>query len=214
MNLETISRQDKILSKEFAYLIGVYLTDGSITRSGFQLQVIDKDFAERVLEYWKLFIPNTKAYIRTRNDNSSWNKQMRYIIAVGIGQYALYLKTITKNKQHIPLQIIRSTPDIQKWFIAGVMDGDGWISKTKRNDSPQFQYRIGIGGLENEWIYEFRELLIKLGVICLKTEYFLTKKGLSFCRFNVKPISFFRSGLFFTLNRKVERCLVASTTAR
>lgn len=214
MDLETISRQDRITSKEFAYLIGVYLTDASISECNFNLQVIDKDFTERVLEYWKIFIPTTKAYIRVRSDQTSWNKQSRYVIKIGIGKYALFLKKITSEKHCIPLQIIKAEPHIQKWFIAGVMDGDGWISKTKRKNSPQFQYRIGIGGVGNGWIYEFRELLSKLGVNCLKIERFLTKKGTPFCRFNVKPISFFNAKLFFTLKRKTERCSIASTTAR
>jgi len=214
MNLETISRQDRITSKEFAYLIGVYLTDASITNCNFNLQVIDQDFTERVLGYWKLFIPNTKSSLRERSDKKGWNKQKRYVIKIGIGKYADFLRKITSEKHCIPLQIINSEPFIQKWFIAGIMDGDGWISKTKRKNSPQFQYRIGIGGIGNGWIYEFRELLIRLGVTCLKIERFLTKKGTPFCRFNVKPISFFKAKLFFTLKRKVERCSVASTTAR
>ena len=214
INLETISRQDRITSKEFAYLIGVYLTDASISECNFNLQVIDKDFIERVLEYWKIFIPKTKAYLRMRSDKNSWNKQDRYVIKLGIGEYATFLKTITSNKHHRPLQIIKAEPHIQRWFIAGIMDGDGWISKTKRNNSPQFQYRIGIGGVENGWIYEFRELLTKLDVTCLKIERILTKNNTLFCRFNIKPISFFNANLFFTLERKVKRCSIASTTAR
>lgn len=213
MNLETISRQDKISSKEFAYLIGVYLTDASITDTNFCLQVIDKEFAERTLEYLKIFFPKTKAYIRTR-DNLRWNGKKQYVISVGINKYALFFKKITSNKHRIPLQILNAEPHIQKWFVAGVMDGDGWISKAKRKNSPQFQYRIGIGEVEDGWIHDFRELLNKLGVTCLKMERFLTKNGVPFCRFNVKPISFFKSGLFFTIKRKAERCFIASTTAR
>ncbi len=213
--LETISRQDQIEHKELAYLIGVYLTDASITECNFNLQVIDKDFAERVLEYWKIFIPTTKAYLRKRCERKGWNKSDRYVIKLGIGEYAKFFKKITEDKFKIPIQILNSELNIKKWFIAGVMDGDGWISKTERKKYPGlFQYRIGIGGIKSTWIIEFRNMLISLNVIPLKMEEFITKNGKIFCRFNVKPISFFNAGLFFMLDRKVRRCLVASTTAR
>jgi len=222
MDLETISRQDCtlkiVLNKELSYLLGVYLTDGSITDKNFNLQVIDKDFAELVLEYWKKIIPTTKAYLRERNDNTSWNKQKRYVIKIGIGQYANFFREMTNNKNHIPLCLWDANNGLKRWFIAGVMDGDGWISKTERKSPPsevgKFQYRIGIGGVAEGWIHEFRQLLSEFNVKSNKIERYLTKNGKWFCRFNVRPKTFFDANLFFTIKRKQDRCTIASTTAR
>lgn len=214
MNLETISRQDYVFTKEIAYLLGVYLTDASITDCNFNLQVIDKDFAERTLEYLKQISPNTKAYLRKRTDTTSWNKQPRFVIKVGIGSHADFFRNQTNSKHHIPMSIWSQNDGIKRWFIAGVMDGDGWISKTKRSNSEQFQYRIGIGGVEDGWINEFRDLLSSLHVKCNKIERFMTKNNRFFCRFNVNPRSFFDAKLFFTITRKTNRCIVASETTR
>ena len=214
MNLETISRQDRTLTKQLAYLFGVYLTDGSITDCGFNLQAIDEDFVQRTLDYWREIIPTTKATLRSREDTGSWNVQKRFIMKVGIGEYADWFRTQTNNKHHLPLCIWDAEIGLKRWMVAGIMDGDGWISKTARPNSPQFQYRIGIGGVAEGWIYEFRELLTSLGIKSNKVEKYLTKNGKWFCRFGMNPKTFFEANLFFTIKRKQDRCAIASTTAR
>jgi hypothetical protein len=206
------------MNKELFYLLGVYLTDGSITNKNFDLQVIDKEFAEFTLQCWRKLVPKTKAYLRERNDTGSWNKQKRYVIKLGIGEYANFFKEITNEKHHIPLCIWNANIGLKRWFIAGVMDGDGFITKTKRkaplSQIGKFQYRIGIGGVSEGWIHEFRQLLNGMKVKCNKVERFKTKNGKWFCRFNVRPRTFFDAQLFFTIKRKKERCTVASTTTR
>lgn len=215
MDLEMISRQDCTLNKEMAYLLGVYLTDASISECNFNLQVIDKDFAERVLEYWKTIVPTTKAYLRERTDVGSWNKQKRYVIKLGIGKYAEWFRTQTNSKHHLPISIWNQNDGVKRWFIAGIMDGDGWISKTQRKTNlDTYQYRIGIGGVEEGWIGEFRDLLTSFNVKCNKVERVFTSGNNWFCRFNVNPRSFFDAKLFFTLKRKTDRCAVASETTR
>lgn len=205
MNLETISRKDYTLNKELGYILGVYLSDGSITDKNFQLQAIDKDFVEQTLIFLKNRFPNCKSSLRIRPDKGSWNKSDRYVIKVGIGDMADWIKYQTNNKHHIPLCIWDSDDVIKRWFISGVMDGDGWISKAKRKNSDNFQYRIGIGGVEEGWICEFKELLQSMGVKCNKTERFVTKNGKWFCRFHVKPLTFIENKMFFTIKRKQER---------
>jgi DNA-binding transcriptional regulator WhiA len=214
MGIETISRQDCTLNKELAYIIGVYLTDGSITGKNFQLQAIDMDFVEKTLEYLSKMV-NTRAHIRKRVETSGWNVSPRYVIKVGINSLADWLINETNNKHHIPMCILNGNDGIKKWFIAGVMDGDGFITKTKRPHNPEkFQYRIGIGGVADGWIYEFRQLLCDMRVKCNKIERFTTKNGRWFCRFTVNPQTFFDAKLFFTIKRKRDRCTIASETIR
>lgn len=202
MNSEIISRQDYTLTKEIAYLLGVYLTDGSITDKNFQLQAIDRDFVELTLNCLRTIRPESTAIIRERNEKTGWNKSIRYIIKVGMGEYAQWFEWITNKKHHLPFIIWKSNDGIKRWFIAGIMDGDGWISKTERKNSPQFQYRLGIGGVEDGWIYEFRELLNSFNVKCNKVERVLTKNNRWFCRFGINPKTFFDAKLFFTIKEK------------
>lgn len=214
MNLEIISRQDYILTKELAYLLGVYLTDGSISGKNFEMGVIDRDFAEFTLQCLKKIKPDSKSFVRINDEKTGWNKSTIFRIKVGLGDYAEWFQRITNHKHHLPFNIWKENDGIKRWFIAGIMDGDGWISKTARVNSPQFQYRIGIGGVEEGWIYEFRELLNSFSVKCNKIERVLTKSGKWFCRFNVKPKTFFDAKLFFTIKRKQSRCIIASETTR
>lgn len=215
--VETISRQDLTLNitKDIAYLLGVYLSDGSISACNFQLQVTDKDFADRTMEVLRRLVPTTKAYVRVRNERTSWNKSDRYVIKVGIGELAKVFVRETNSKHHIPFDMFNAQDGIKREFIAGIMDGDGWISMAKRPyDIGKYQYRIGIGGVEEGWIYEFHQLLQSMGVKCGKLDRSKTDKGTPFVRFHVRPKTFFDAGLYFTIERKQKRCEIASTTAR
>ncbi len=223
MNLETISSEN--LNKEIAYLFGVYLTDGSITSFSdkygtyfyFSLKAIDEDFVQNTLKSVKNMISSCKAnvyeYIPKDREWGDMNKgkiskcQKQYCINVGFTKYRDFFVNQTGNKHHIPYLIWNSSLSIKKWFIAGVMDGDGWISKTERKKYPgQYQYRIGMGGIEEGWIWEFEKFLRELGVKTLKAE--IDKKpprNKPIVRFGIKVESFIEHGLFFTIKRKQDR---------
>ena len=69
MNLESISSEN--INKELAYLLGVYLTDGSISSFvdkwgrwyNFSLKAIDRDFVEFTLDCIKKLNPECKANV-------------------------------------------------------------------------------------------------------------------------------------------------------
>jgi hypothetical protein len=224
MNIESIS--SKNLSKELAYLLGVYLTDGSITHpsdkwatySSFSLKTIDREFAEFSLECFKKIKPDCKANVfiqqpitRYWNDGRVSKTQIQYCIGIGIThtQIDIFFETQTNKKHHIPFVIWDAPLVIKKWFIAGVMDGNGWISKTERKQYPNpgiFQYRIGICGISEGWIYEFEKLLQQMGVKTCKI--MIDKKlprNIPIASFSIKTESFISHGLFFTIQRKQKR---------
>jgi len=228
MDLKQISRQDCtfkiVLNKELFYLFGVYLSDGSFSERKFILQVIDKDFAEKTLSCIKKIKPDCnaniferKSTIRRWEDGKVSKCQKKYCISAGFVGFDKFFIEQTNQKHHIPFCVWNANDGLKRWFIAGIMDGDGWISKTKRETPPnkvgRFQYRIGIGGVSEGWIHEFRQLLNGMNVKCNKVERLQTKDGKWFCRFNIKPKTFFDSKLFFTIERKRNRCTIASTTA-
>lgn len=214
MNLETTCSEN--LNKELAYLLGVYLTDGSISYQesySFQLKAIDKDFVENSLNFYKKINPNCLATVFLQKGiERKWPEgriskcQDQYCINVGFAKYGQFFKDQTGDKHHIPFIVWAAPLQIKKWFIAGIMDGDGWISKTIRENSKDYQYRIGVGGVEEGWIHEFYRLLQEIGVQLCKAEIDVRpprKKPM--VRFSIKTDSFAKHGLFFTVKRKQSR---------
>jgi len=214
MDLESISSEN--LNKELAYLLGVYLTDGSVTKFEkswhFTLKTIDKDFAEFTLECIKRLKPDCHASVYFQNarkrfwPNGRISKcQDQWCVSVGFGHHwGEWFKEITGDKNHFPVLIWKSPETIKKWFIAGLIDGDGFISKIDRCDGRR-QYNIGIGGVEEGWIYELVELMNSLGVRTRKPERSTKgrRKPMVSVRFNLDD--FIDKKFFFVLSRKQDR---------
>lgn len=227
MNLEQISSEN--LSKELAYLFGVYLTDGSICHysdkyaeyATFSLKAIDKDFVEFTLKCMKKFNPLCMSTVfisqpkdRHWPDGRISKCQKQYCIGVGFTKFRDFFEEQTGKKHHIPFILWNASLQIKKWFIAGILDGDGWISKTERKGYKKrwkgkygkFQYRIGIGKAKYGWIYEFKQLLQEMGVSTLKIEIDIAKhRKIPMVKFGIKIDSFVKNGLFFTIKRKQDR---------
>jgi len=223
MNLEEIRSEN--LNKELAYLFGVYLTDGSIshfsdkwgTYNNFSLKAIDEDFVEFTLFCIKKVKPSCSANVyiqkpRTRYwpDGRKSKCQQQYCLNVGWTDYKDFFENQTGKKHHIPMLIWDASLSIKKWFIAGAMDGDGWISKKRRkNKKDKYQFQIGIAGIREGWIYEFRELLQKIGVktsSMRRIDYIHNQKRKTpLASFDIKISSFANHGLFFTIKRKQNR---------
>ena len=215
MNLESINCNQN-LNKELAYLFGVYLTDGNIRKDGvFQLQVIDKDFAEMTLNCIKKIKPNCNANIfergpglRTWNDGKISKEQKKYCISVGFANLKEFFEKQTNNKHHIPYLIWKSSLQIKKWFIAGIMDGDGYVCISKNGKYKDREYRrydIGVGKTEEGWILEFKDFLQKMGIKMRKEVRQLSKNGIPIINIRFKSGEFIENGLFFTINRKQKR---------
>jgi len=234
MDLEKISSEN--LDKETAYLFGVYLSDGSISdslstfknskkkykSSSFSIHAIDKDFVEFTLSCIKKLVPSCRAIVcKQEKRDRHWSDgriskcQDQYYINVGFTKFGDFFKEQTGNKHHIPYLIWNAPLVIKKWFIAGSMDGDGWISKTERKLYPGvYQYRTGIGGVEEGWIYEFEKLLHQIGVGTCKKELLKKDRKTPFVRFSIITKDFKEKGLFFTIKRKQDRLIEYRETFR
>ncbi len=221
MNLESISSEN--INKELAYLLGVYLTDGSISSFvdkwgrwyNFSLKAIDKDFVEFTLSCIKKIIPECKATvyeqkarIRYWGNGAKPSKcQKQYCLNVGFTKFKDFFIEQTGNKHHIPLVIWDASLAIKKWFVAGLMDGDGYITKKKRASSNEkVQYQVGMGGVSEGWIYEFVKLLNKCGVNTGKEQISKDKnRKTPFTTFTIKTSDFKEKGFFFKIKRKQDR---------
>lgn len=212
MNKKSISSES--LNKELAYLLGVYLSDGSITsrekptrNCTFQLQVIDKDFAETTLDCLKAIIKNCKGNVnKIVFEPSGFSKKriIKYCVGVGFTDWKDFFENQTGFKHHLPSIIWNSSLQIKKWFIAGIMDGDGWIAIAEKGRKNK-RFNVGIGGVEEGWIWEFKKLIESLGVKTNKPEIIpagYRSHKIPFVRMKFNTRSFIEHGLFFTISRK------------
>jgi len=210
MDLESISSES--INKEIAYLLGVYLTDGYLGKdNSFSLQVIDKDFAEQTLSCIKKLIPPCIANVYIRTKCVGWSKKQQYCLHAKFSEFADFFRKQTGNKSCVPYVLWDASWQIKKWFIAGIMDGDGYISfnneRIKKNGLQYLpgMYKIGLGKSESGWILDFRLFLQSNGVDVGKIQRTLTKNNIPFINFYFTQHSFIESGLFFTLKRKQNR---------
>lgn len=153
--------QYKTMIPELAYIIGTYLTDGSLLKSpndrtknrGFILSVVSKEFSKKVESC--LYICNLKNnvfYVQPKEEN---HKQKRSVVTY-TKMFADWLETICDGKEHIPKEIQTANIEIRFSFLAAVIDGDGRVRKDGSinvrgvhekygwiNDLPEF-----LGGLQ------------------------------------------------------------------
>jgi len=213
MNIELTNSSENI-NKELAYLFGVYLTDANIKKSGeFQLQVIDKDFAEITLKYIKKIKPSCKANIFERKEGiRKWKngkiskEQKRYCVSAGLANLKEFFEKQTNCKHHLPFFIWSAPLQIKKWFIAGIMDGDGYISIYNNGNYKGKKYKkydIGVGKAEEGWILEFKDFLQKMGIKMRKETRYMTENGVVMIQLRFVSGEFIKNGLFFTKKNSI-----------
>ncbi len=187
------------MNKYQAYLLGAFLTDGCISNKKgwnyFTLEVIDEDFADKVI----LCINNLteqKGHKYIRNIGG----RVMYKAYCGDQQLCKWLLACTDSKTRLPLQIYDSSKDIQKEFIMGMMDGDGYISQYK-------QGWLGVMGfaVTDLWVFEFCTLLNRLGVQTSKPKPETKGRSKTLYRFRINKPSYIAAGLDFGISRKKAR---------
>jgi len=197
-------------SKEFAYLIGVYLGDGSTTikldkkfgnKYRFQLGSIDKDFVDYVSYLLNIFGYHTTRWEK-RYNSQKWNDM--YYLNVCSKELVLYLRKITRNKKVIPKWIFKRK-DWKIEFVNGLLDSEGWVGKAKVNDTAcGYKYSVGINTTSN-YVYKVVDILKEYGVLVSKEYSPKLKKGKHTHWFQFNLVSFIESPFKFRIERKVRR---------
>jgi len=200
------------LTKELAYLIGVYLGDGNVNiyirKDGkgknyiFRLNVIDKDFIEETKKCLNKIFPNRNVRIY-KND--------KYLLHFTDKNLCEFLRAITFSKKIIPEFIKEADREIRLSFLAGLLDSEGWVQKSKRKDSRiGGQIQIGICNTEL-WIDEVAKMFQRLGVKVGKKQIEIPRKNNIIqgkkpkIRYILQTNSFLKSGCYFTIKRKQSR---------
>lgn len=184
----------------YAYLMGVYLSDGHIrTRSGsFGLRVTDEEFRDTAAE--ALNLVGAKFSLGARQPGSragpvtgkvydcKYVYQLREKSPYRVGRRLE--RVFPGGRDHLP-----SIPDdLARELVAGVMDGDRSISTHKRRRrSGRIRYQLKVCGYSG-YLGDLRDLFAKHGVLM---HYRPGKLGHS-----INLRSFVAAGFYFRMPRK------------
>lgn len=200
------------MNKHEAYVLGAYLTDGTTFENSkgwkqFRLEVRDESFANAVYDSLTAMNKNARLYERkVRNRGQATEGQPTYDVYSGDQELCNWLENSTLRKQHVPTEIAEAPKALQLAFLAGVMDGDGFIcwGKPTAKAGPHGQWTIGIGA-SGHWVSEVRYMMQGLGVKVGKMKLETKNRKTPLWRYTVNKPSFVSAGLYFQNQRKQER---------
>lgn len=197
----------KSAGKSYAYILGVYLGDGCITKSSdgydvFRLNTIDLDFAHAVRDALSVLCSNaiginTHAVKKSKKPNHALNCMAR--------ELCRKLREETANKQLIPKWVHKAQKEEKLAFIAGLMDSEGFVAANKSNPTNR-RYYMGYKSCD-PWVPEFVKILQSVGIRVGKvSQERPLKEGYKVpTRFSIKMQSWIDAGGYFNIRRKQGR---------
>ena len=195
------------MTKNLAYLVGVFLGDGSICndKRTFNLQVIDKDFAEYTAKCLETVSENKVRVIEASRKTRA-NRTV-YAVYLSDVKFCNLLNKLTNQRKNLPVDFDSWQRDKQLELIAGLLDSEGYVSMSNihtYNGHKVFNMVIGIGAVDT-WIYELYNFLKKNGIKVRSLYREKLKSGKIFARFIFNKKSFIEHGLYFKIFRKQQR---------
>jgi len=212
--MKCTTRQSAGKDKSLAYIAGVYIGDGCLTRSKkvkiFRLNTIDKDFSKHTKKALKT-LGHTDVKIYTYKDKRFPKSNLQYQLYSN-AKDLWSLKELTSSKDKLPEFIKQGSDECKREFIAGAMDSDGFIYgnkwTTRRNGKTWTGYRWMLGiSATGTWIDEFVGLLQTIGVTPGKRLERLPYKGAKRMKIQylLNKKTFITSGCYFKIKRKQDR---------
>lgn len=201
--------------KSYAYLLGVYLGDGCVTRqvsqnSGrgvkhypvFRLGTIDEDFALATKAALEQLTSRPVAIHKHLVKKSS---KPNYALRCGDPALCEHLQSVTENKTRIPPEVHDWPKDEKLAFVAGLMDSEGFVAANKSNPTNR-RYYMGFKSCD-VWVPEFVRILEKVGIRVGKVSQEKPRKAhyKTPTRFSIKMQSWIDSGARFNIARKQQR---------
>jgi len=193
--------------KSYAYILGVYLGDGSVSKNGtsmvFRLGAIDKDFVDKTSELLQE-LTGKNANINQLREKRSIHQP--YVTACYDRELCYHLQEVTENKTVIP-EFVKEWPIENKIaFVEGLMDSEGFVAENKRWEPARSRYFMGYKSCD-VWVPDFIRILEEIGVKIGKVRQEKPRKeGYKVPTvFNIKIQSWIDSGCRFNIKRKQDR---------
>lgn len=195
-------------TKELAYLVGAYITDGWSTYRQVGIGVNDQDFAENFAKCASVILGRVYAAKKFQSPKSKLGFMWKSV--VGSSDLAEWLVKETESKSTIPDGIRNATEEIQLSFLAGAMDGDGIMSRYERrakNGNVTHLYDVGFCGTQ-DFVHQIPVMMNKIGIVSGKK--IIQDRGsnrtMFLYHFNPKSVAF--SKFNFGIERKNKRLLL------
>ena len=209
MKGETLGKHTRYI----AYIIGVYLGDGSVCIKNsphldymeFSLQVIDKDFAEYVAQVTS-YLAKRDIYIKERIHKNM--KNVVYEVKFHDYIFCEWLRSITNDKEKIPNSILVASDKVKKEFLRGLLDSEGYVALRKDIRPSKRTYTgwlctIGLK-TKSKWMEDVNHIFNEIGI---KTKISSEKSKYGYDFYKIKPNfrDFVNSELYFTIWRKQQK---------
>ena len=200
---------------ELGYILGVYFGDGSIVvvpkkKSYFQLNTIDKEFAEYVQKCFSLFVGPVTAEIGESQDARK-GRRLLYRITICATAFCDYIRHLCGNKETIPSMVFTNR-DVKLGFIAGFFDSEGWVSESKKicdNQKSKYygnkMYRVGFGCTNKDVTETVGKFMRDFGVDINTLDSALIPSGKTFYRYFPNIDSFVNASIPISIVRKKNR---------
>lgn len=196
----------KEAGKSFAYVLGVFLGDGCVTWDAFRLNTIDEDFAAAVrLALGELTHRAVNVCCYPVKKSSKPN----YGLTCKDADLGAILLRDTQSKRVIPSYVWEWPIELQKQFIIGLMDSEGFVAKLKRPPGKLQTGRAYYMGFKScdLWVRDLALLMERVGLRLGKIAVCPPNKPgyKTPVRFHIKMQSWVNSGMRFNIKRKQER---------
>ena len=156
------------LTPNTGYWLGAVLTDGYFQHYKYQrrvcLKVIDREFCEAFNDTTEEMVGRRYSII-PRPAPSPRSKPQWLVQATNKRLYEWGFQE-THDKTRVPTGIFKADREVQLNFLAGVMDGDGWVSIASKNQKPHYSIStfalIGVAS-SFRWIDDLKRLTEIMG---------------------------------------------------
>lgn len=199
-------------AKSFAYLLGVYLGDGHVSSASgnYAQSTIDQDFADAVVRaFADLGAKTSVRYVEV--PKKGHNCSPHWSIYCGARAICERFVNETDRKQKIPAWLHEEPIEVQKQFVIGLMDSEGFVARNHANDKGrQLQtgrsYYMGYKSCD-VWVSDLIKIMERVGLRVGKVSQEKPRKPgyKTPSRFAIKMQSWVDAGLRFNIARKQDR---------
>jgi len=197
----------KSADKSLAYILGVYLGDGCVTRTrdgypAFRLNTIDMDFADAT----KAAISDLSEYgVSIHTHPVSKSSKPNHALRCGDPALCKRLVEETCGKQSLPAWIYDAPIEDRRAFVVGLMDSEGFVA-AKTHTHTGRRYYMGYKSCD-VWVPDFMRVLQSVGIKYGKIGREKPRKPgyKTPTRFTIKMQSWVDSGCRFNIARKQDR---------
>lgn len=209
------------------YFYGVLLGDGHINytekaladlRRGpmLMLQACDLDFMIAWRDTLKAITGYEYKISRKGVTPGKRFRRIRYILRCAQRALVDEAETLTDHKRKIPEEILRGSRNVQRAFVQGLMDSEGWINLAFGNGISTCDMTLGFASCA-PWFDDFYQLVQSLGVKVSKVykrKPVVLKSGEISSNvtrlFRMEIPSYIGAGLGFSIKRKADRLAYCS----